>query len=120
MEKQQCCVEKNGWTPLHYAACQNHLKCMEFFISLGEENGGSAHIDKKSINGWTPLHYAAINGNLECMEFLISNGSNINEKNNSGMTPFDLMIEGDKIKIKEYMKKMEEDPLIVKGVVEDE
>ena len=61
-------------------------------------------------------------GNLECMKVLISNGSDINEKNNRGSTPFDLLSKENKIKIKEYIayNAAEEDPLLVKGVVEDE
>ena len=57
---------------------------------------------------------------LGCMKDLISNGSNVNEKNNKGKTPLDLLFEEERLVIEEYIKKMEdEDPLLVKGVVED-
>ena len=101
--------------PLHYAAMCGHSECVDFLVS----NGGGAHINEKDNGGKTPLHYAAMCGYLECMKVLIVNGANIDEKDNNGRTPFELMSEEKEIKIKEYIKEIDEDPLLVKGVVGD-
>ena len=128
MEMKSCCevISKRGIVHinkfnnemlLHFAAMYGHLSCMKILISDGLD------INEKNEYGKTPLHFAAVCNRLECMEFLISldgTGKNINDEDINGETPLDLLSEENKIKIKECIKKMEEeDPLIVKGVVED-
>lgn len=87
----------------------NMVDCLFCFFALRK----NSYFDLVKIT-------ASWNGHLKCMEILISNGGDINEKDNDGRLPFDIMSKENEIKIKEYIKKMEdEDPLLVKGVVED-
>jgi ankyrin repeat protein len=76
-------VNKPGWTPLHYAATNGHLKIMELLLEH------HAYIDAQSPNGTTPLMMAASYGSPEAVKLLIESGADIHVRNQKGMTALD-------------------------------
>jgi ankyrin repeat protein len=54
-------------TAVHYAARDNCLGALRFFLGTGLQ------LHAKDMNGATPLHLAVINGRLECVNFLLNN-----------------------------------------------
>merc|ERR1740124_353889 len=73
--------DKNGATPLHYAAEEGKVDVCELLLK------GGAEIDEKDARGNTPLHWAAQLGHMNVCEFLRKGSANIDEKNNDGVTP---------------------------------
>ena len=61
------CKDFDGLTPLHYAAINNHLEVVRYFIN-------EQHCDPmpRDNNGDTPLHYAARNNHLEVVRYFIN------------------------------------------------
>ena len=59
--------DSNERTPLHYAANNNHLKVVRYFIN-------EQHCDQitRDNDGNTPLHLACCNGHLNIVQYLIS------------------------------------------------
>lgn len=76
-------VNKPGWTPLHYAATNGHLKIMELLL---EEH---AFIDAQSPNGTTPLMMAASYGSPEAVKLLIQAGADLRMRNQKGLSALD-------------------------------
>ena len=75
--------DKDGKTPLHFAAVLNDNP--EIIAAL--MNAG-ANIHEKDKDGKTPLHFAAANNdNLEIIAALLNAGANIHEKDKDGKTP---------------------------------
>ena len=79
--------DKDGWTPLRYAAQFGKKKLAELLI-FNEANVNT--IDKEGI---TPLHKAAMLNHWEIIELLITNGADVNAVVSSGIfkgeTPLD-------------------------------
>ncbi|KAL8903534.1 MAG: hypothetical protein Q9207_003868 [Kuettlingeria erythrocarpa] len=69
------------WTPLHRAAGNGKVGCVELLLSSG------ANIEAKTTTGSTPLHIAACNGQPRCSELLLSSGANIEAETDSKETP---------------------------------
>jgi uncharacterized protein len=76
-------VNKPGWTPLHYAATNGHLKIMEILL---EEH---AFIDAQSPNGTTPLMMAAHYGTPAAVKLLLEAGADTQMKNELGLSAVD-------------------------------
>lgn len=76
-------VNKPGWTPLHYAATNGHLKTMELLL---DEH---AYIDATSPNGTTPLMMAAHYGTAAAVKLLLAAGADPTLKNDQGLTAID-------------------------------
>ena len=49
-------------------------------------------LEKKKTNHQSPLLYSLFNGNLKCSEFLINKGSNVLQKDSTGLIPFHYII----------------------------
>ncbi|WP_257263466.1 ankyrin repeat domain-containing protein, partial [Endozoicomonas sp. ONNA2] len=110
---------QDGYTPLHFAAENNSVRCLEALIKAG------ANINaREKKNGYTPLHIAAARGSTECLQNLLEfdgvdisralhcaaatgnagavkalmafPGIQVNEKDNNGDTAFHLAVRNGK------------------------
>ena len=61
--------DKNGWTPLHWAAWKNSPEVAGLLIKH------SADVNMKDKDGWTPLDGAAWNNCSEVARVLIQHGA---------------------------------------------
>ena len=72
--------DKDGWTPLMYAAQFSTAEACKALIAAGAE------VKVKSNYGWTPLMCAAGNPSVETLKIFLD-GADVNAKNNGGNTP---------------------------------
>jgi len=89
--------DKDGYTPLHYAAWKGHLKVVELLL----EHGANPNIQDK--DGYTPLHYAAWKGHLKVVELLLEHGANPNIQKHDGETPLHLAVWEGHLKVVELL-----------------
>lgn len=68
-------VNKDGWTPLHYAVTSGHLQIAAFLLGAG------ARVNAASPNGTTPLMMAAMYGNDACVRLLLESGADLTARN---------------------------------------
>ncbi|WP_163373120.1 ankyrin repeat domain-containing protein [Endozoicomonas acroporae] len=74
----------DGYTPLHFAAENNSVRCLEALLGAG------ANINATDSKGLTALHFAAQNGYAESVKKLLDWSSRLNIKNNDGNTALHL------------------------------
>jgi len=72
-------VQKDGWSPLHYAATGGSAAIVRLLLSKG------AALEARSPNGSTPLMMAARYGNEEAVDALLAAGADRSAKNDLGM-----------------------------------
>jgi len=72
-------VQKDGWSPLHYAATGGSAAIVRLLLSKG------ATLEARSPNGSTPLMMAARYGNEEAVDALLAAGADRTTKNDLGM-----------------------------------
>ena len=72
-------VQKDGWSPLHYAATGGSAAIIKLLLSQG------AVLEARSPNGSTPLMMAARYGNDEAVDALLAAGADRTAKNDLGM-----------------------------------
>jgi ankyrin repeat protein len=72
-------VQKDGWSPLHYAATGGSAAIIKLLLSKG------AVLEARSPNGSTPLMMAARYGNDEAVDALLAVGADRTAKNDLGM-----------------------------------
>jgi ankyrin repeat protein len=72
-------VQKDGWSPLHYAATGGSAAIVKLLLSKG------AVLEARSPNGSTPLMMAARYGNEEAVDALLAAGADRTSKNDLGM-----------------------------------
>ena len=72
-------VQKEGWSPLHYAATGGSAAIVKLLLSKG------AALEARSPNGSTPLMMAARYGNEEAVDTLLAAGADRTAKNDLGM-----------------------------------
>jgi len=66
--------EADGYTALHYVACQGYTELAELLIKRG------ANVNAKQLDGATPLHHAAGAGDIGLVRLLLNSGANANAK----------------------------------------
>lgn len=76
-------VNKEGWTPLHYAATSGNIELMTLLLEK------HAYIDAESPNGSTPLMMAAQYGTLGAVKLLLEEGADPLLKNKLGLSAID-------------------------------
>lgn len=79
-------VNKPGWTPLHYAASNEHPQSVDIVRLLLEHH---AYIDAASPNGTTPLMMAARYGLPDLVDLLLEEGADPLLRNEQGLTAID-------------------------------
>jgi ankyrin repeat protein len=72
--------DKNGYTPLHWAAKNGHADVAKLLLANKAESNAKTNI------GWTPLHEASEGGHKDLVELLLVNKANVNEKTYRGYT----------------------------------
>jgi len=75
--------EKEGWTPLHYAATSGHLDIVEYLISK------EVDVDAHSPNDTTPLMLAARFGHIKVVKFLLDQQADLALHNKQDLTAID-------------------------------
>ena len=83
-------INHPGWTALHYAASGGHTEIIRLLLDE------SAYIDAESPNGTTPLMMAARYGNSKAVQLLIEQGSDIQLKNQLGLSAIDFAKQGNR------------------------
>ena len=77
--------DKDGWTPLHTAACYGQLEIVQLITeSLDNKNPSSSN------SGWTPMHMAASNGHPKVVKHIIEQVEDKNPADKRGWTPLHL------------------------------
>jgi ankyrin repeat protein len=72
-------VQKEGWSPLHYAATGGSAAIVKMLLDRG------ATLEARSPNGSTPLMMAARYGNEEAVDALLAAGADRTARNDLGM-----------------------------------
>jgi hypothetical protein len=90
-------TNKQGWTPLHYAAVRGKTNCAEILLKNG------AKVDPLTSAQKTPLHYAADRGFAPLIKLLLKNGANPNLRDNEGWTPLHYAAEKDRVECAEIL-----------------
>ena len=72
-------VQKDGWTPLHYAATGGNVEIVKLLLSKG------ATLEARSPNGSTALMMAARYANEGAVDALLAAGADRSAKNDLGM-----------------------------------
>ena len=76
-------VQKDGWSPLHYAATGGSAAIVRLLLSKG------ATLEARSPNGSTPLMMAARYGSEDSVRLLLDRGANAKLRNDLGLDAAD-------------------------------
>ena len=74
-------ADKDGWTPILYAAMNGHLLVVQCLLEHGADQ------NKVNNRGTSPLFIAAHNGHAAVVQYLLGKGADKNKVNNNGATP---------------------------------
>lgn len=76
-------VDKNGWTPLHYAAANGNNKIVKMLLVR------DAFVNAASPNGTTPVMMAAEAGHIYTVRLLYDNGADLTITNQQKLSAID-------------------------------
>lgn len=95
--------DKNGLTPLYYAALHKHAGVVRLFVAARECDLHSVNNNKR-----TALHAAALAGSLEVVQILVTDGRlSLSAKDEFGLTPCDVAgLEGHSL-VEWWLRKQE-------------
>ncbi|XP_018563285.1 uncharacterized protein LOC108905016 [Anoplophora glabripennis] len=89
--------DKNGNTPLHYAAMENHKDMVKFLVDQG------ANVNSVNENGYLAIHLAAELGHLDTVKFFWENKININTPNKNNQSVLHLAAKGSRLDIVHFL-----------------
>lgn len=89
-----------GWTPLHEAAHNGHLRVAEMLLDYG---GGSELLDAGDNDGRTSLHVACQRGHIDIVRLLVHKGANLEAKSHEGITPLRMACLSSHVDIARYL-----------------
>ena len=89
--------DSNGWSPLHWAACRDHLHVVKYLVEKGAE------IDLLERFNRSPLFWAAGSGALSCVKYLAERGANINIVDFRGWVPMHWAAFGGWVDVMDYL-----------------
>jgi len=98
VEKRQVEINKPGWSALHYAATNGHLKIAAYLLDK------NAYVDPESPNRTTALMMAARGGHIEVVKLLLDNDADLSKMNNVKMTAIDFAEQHNQTEIAEGLK----------------
>ena len=70
----QRCETSSGLRPIHLAAVNGHVQCLQRLLELGVDRNPRAE------EGMTPLHAAAKMNEVECVKVLLDAGADVGAK----------------------------------------
>lgn len=82
--KRGASVNREGWTPLHYAASGEDPNIVAWLLDRG------AKVDAAAANGNTPLMMAAQYGASASVEVLLAKGADVNRMNQANLSASDM------------------------------
>ena len=102
-------------TPLHVAACCNHLRIVTSLILNG------ASVNSIDDRGETPLFSACSAGHDEVVKVLLDSGADIDLENNNGITPLMAAFGNERISTVEVLRKYDVpiDPCDIEDVFDE-
>merc|ERR1711957_599060 len=84
-------ADKDGMTPLHWAADRGSLEVAEALIKLvGAGPTAVARVNCRDDSGDTALHYAVLTDNLDIGQLLVKHNADSGAENNEGETPLSI------------------------------
>lgn len=94
-----------GWSPLHYAVANNHMKSVEVLMHSGHKKNTQIPIDINIVNNneETPLHRAVISGNLPMVKCLVLNKADIDLQTQFEYTVFHIAAAEGYVDILDYL-----------------
>lgn len=81
-------ADKNGWTPLHWAAIFGYDRAAKLLVARG-----AAVNPSDRFYGVTPLHCAAAEAQVAVAAFLLRSGAHIDARDKKGRTPLHVIVE---------------------------
>mmetsp|Transcript_11804 Transcript_11804/g.15417 ORF Transcript_11804/g.15417 Transcript_11804/m.15417 type:complete len:278 (+) Transcript_11804:138-971(+) len=79
-------ADESGYTGLHYAAEGGHTDICKLLIMAGADV-----LAKDNCGGQTPLHLACLLGHPSCVEILLDGGADMNQENDWGQPPHNVL-----------------------------
>jgi len=83
IDERKANVNKEGWSPIHYAAIHGNLRIVSKLIESG------AIVDALSPNESTALMYACRYGHIRIVKLLLDKGADLSASNVQDLTPID-------------------------------
>ena len=84
VEKKAAIFNREGWTPLHYAATTGQTEVADYLLEQG------AAVNALSESNTTPLMMAVRSGNINTVSLLLKNGADMQIVNHQGFTAIDV------------------------------
>ena len=93
-------VDKNGWTPLHYAAANGNNNIVKMLLAR------DAFVNAASPNGTTPVMMAAEAGHIYTVKLLYDNGADLTIRNQQKLSAIDFANMNQNTKIAEGIQHL--------------